>query len=140
VAVHQALISDVLRGLCQTNVQIGPLFTDNRWRLVRSSAPRRSWLNVLTKNGFPCSVEDELPIRVDSVVDLIEIGQFADASRDQLLQLTWLAPSLRFCKDNDVVMVDRGPLTWAPVSLSTDRVVFDTSCLGTKTEHHDGGQ
>jgi hypothetical protein len=34
-------------------------------------------------------------------------------------------------------MVDRGPLTWAPVSLSTDRVVFDTSCLGTETEHHD---
>jgi hypothetical protein len=34
-------------------------------------------------------------------------------------------------------MVDRGPLTWAPVSLSTDRVVFDKSCLGTETEHHD---
>jgi hypothetical protein len=33
-------------------------------------------------------------------------------------------------------MVDRGPLTWAPVGLSTDRVVFDTSCLGTETEHH----
>ncbi len=47
---------------------------------------------------------------------------------------SWLAPSLRSCKDNDVVMVDRGSLTWAPVSLSTDRVVFG---LGTETEHHD---
>jgi hypothetical protein len=34
-------------------------------------------------------------------------------------------------------MVDRGPLIWAPVSLSTDRGVFDTSCLGAETEHHD---
>jgi hypothetical protein len=82
-------------------------------------------------------VVHKLPIRVDPVVDLLEIGQFADASRNQLLQLTWwLAPSLRSCKDDNVVMVDRGPLTWAPVSLSTDRVVFDTSCLGTETEHH----
>jgi hypothetical protein len=32
VAVHQALISDVLRGFRQADVQIGPLFTDNRWR------------------------------------------------------------------------------------------------------------
>jgi hypothetical protein len=78
VAVHQALISDVLRGLRQADMQIGPLFTDNRWRLVRSSAPRRSWLNVLTRNGFPCRVEDELPIRVDPVIDLLEIGQFAN--------------------------------------------------------------
>ncbi len=65
VAVHQALISDVLRGLRQADVQIGRLFTDNSWRLVRSSAPQRSWLNVLNKNGFPCSVEEELPTRVD---------------------------------------------------------------------------
>ncbi len=39
--------------------------------------------------------------------------------------------------EHEVVMVDRGPLTWAPVSLSTDRVIFDTSCLGTETEHPD---
>jgi hypothetical protein len=42
VAVHQELISDVLRGLRQADVRIGPLFTDNRWRLVRGSAPQRS--------------------------------------------------------------------------------------------------
>jgi hypothetical protein len=29
VAVHQALISDVLRGLRQADVQVGPLFTDH---------------------------------------------------------------------------------------------------------------
>ncbi len=32
VAVHQAFVSDVLRGLRQADVQIGSLFTDNRWR------------------------------------------------------------------------------------------------------------
>ncbi len=36
VAVHQALMSDVLHGLRQADVQLGPLFTDNRWRLVRT--------------------------------------------------------------------------------------------------------
>ncbi len=101
-------------------------------------SPSTELADVLTKNDFPYVVEEELPIRVDPVVDLLEIGQFTDASREQLLQLTWwLAPSLRSCKDDDVVMVDRGPRTWAPVSLSTDRVVFDISCLGTETEHHD---
>jgi hypothetical protein len=57
VAVHQASTSDVLRSLRQADMQIGPLFADNRWRLVRSSTPQRSWLNVLTKNGFPCSAQ-----------------------------------------------------------------------------------
>ncbi len=61
--------------LRQADVQVGALFTDNRWLLVRSSAHRRSWLNVLSKNGFMCSVEDKLPIRVDPVVELTEIGQ-----------------------------------------------------------------
>jgi hypothetical protein len=40
------------------------------------------------------------------------------------------------CRDDDA-MVEKGPLTSALVSLSTDRVVFDTSCLGTEVEDHD---
>ena len=58
-------------------------------------APRQSWLAVLEKNGFPCSRESKLLARVDPATDLIEIGQYADARREQLLALTlWLAPSL----------------------------------------------
>ncbi len=32
--------------------------------------------------------ESELPVRVDPVTYLIEIGQYADASREQILALT----------------------------------------------------
>jgi hypothetical protein len=40
-AAHQALISDVIRGLQQRDVPVEHLFADERWWLVRSSAPRR---------------------------------------------------------------------------------------------------
>ncbi len=136
-AVHQALISDVIRCLEQRAVPVGHLFADQRRRLVRSSAPRRSWLTVLAKNGFPCRMEDEGPSRIDPVLDLIEIGQFADADREQLLKLAlWLAPNMRSCRKDDTEMVDRGPLAWAPVRLETENVEFDTCCLGTTVETH----
>ncbi len=51
--------------------------------------------------------------RIDPVIDLVEIGQYAGASRDQLLRLTlWLATSMTGRQD-DVAMVpaDQGPLT-----------------------------
>ncbi len=73
------------------------------------------------------------------VIDLVGIGQFADAARDQLLQLTmWLATSVRSCSDEAVAMaqVDRGPLAWAPVWLSVDNIEFDTSCLGAAVTMH----
>ena len=35
-------------------------------------------------------------------------------------------------------MADGGPLTWEPVRLNTDRVEFDSSCLGAEVEVHDG--
>ena len=139
VAVHQALLSDVIHGLQQSVGPVGHLFADERWRLVRSSAPRRSWLSVLQKNGFPCSMEDEAGSRIDPVIDLVGIGQFADAARDQLLRLTmWLATSVRSCSDEAVAMapVDRGPLAWAPVRLSVDNIEFDTSCLGAAVTMH----
>ncbi len=69
------------------------------------------------------------------MLDLIEIGQFADADREQLLKLVlWLAPNMRFCRKEDAEMVDRGPLAWAPVRLETENVEFDTCCLGTTVE------
>jgi hypothetical protein len=45
-------------------------------------------LFVLSMNGFSCRIEDELPIRVDPVIDplRVEIGQFADAGREQLMK------------------------------------------------------
>jgi hypothetical protein len=77
--------------------------------------------------------------RVDPVTDLIEIGQYADASTEQLLALTlWLGPSLGPCRDDDAGMADRGPLTWEHVRLCTDHVQFDSSCLGAEVEVHDG--
>ena len=139
VAVHQALISDVIQGLRQREGPVGHLFADDRWRLVRSSAPRRSWLAVLSRKGFPCSMETESTGRIDPVTDLVEIGQYADADRETLLQLTiWLATSLRSCRDKDAEMAleDRGPLSWAPVRLSEENIEFDTSCLETAEARH----
>jgi ribonuclease HI len=138
-AAHQALLSDVIHGLQQSEGPVGHLFADQRWRLVRSSAPRQSWLSILQKNGFPSRMEDEMGYRVDPVIDLVEIGQYADAERDQLLQLTmWLATSMRSCRDEDAEMApaDRGPLAWVPVRLSVDNIEFDTSCLGTEVNMH----
>ncbi len=55
MAAHQTLLSELIRGLKQPDVQTEALFTDRRWRLVRSFAPRQSWLAVLEKNGFPAA-------------------------------------------------------------------------------------
>ncbi len=38
-AAHQTLLSEVIRGLKQPDVQTEALFADRRWRLVRSFAP-----------------------------------------------------------------------------------------------------
>ena len=137
--MHQALISDVRHGLRQREGPVGHLFADDRWGFVRSSAPRRSWQAVLSRKGFPCSMENESTGRIDPVTDLVEIGQYADADRDTLLQLTiWLATSLRSCRDQDTEMAleDRGPLSWAPVRLSEEHIEFDTSCLETAEARH----
>ncbi len=94
----QALLYDAIHGLNflkQQDVLIWPLFADLQWRLVRSAAPQRSWLTVLQKNGFPCRVEKDTAGRINAMDDLVEIGLFADADRDKLLNLTmWLAASL----------------------------------------------
>ena len=137
VAVHQALLSDVIHGLRQQDGSVQHLFADERWQLVRSSAPRRSWLSVLNKNGFPCETEEEGHRRIDPVIDLTEIGQSTDAARHQLMTLVlWLAPSIRSCRNEDAEMVDRGPLAWAPARLATEKVEFDTSSLEATVETH----
>ena len=71
----------------------------------------------------------------DPVQDLVGLGQFAGAERGNLLSLTiWLTSTLRSKGTEDARMADRGPLTWAPIQLSTERVVFDTSCLEAVSE------
>ena len=135
-ATHQALIHDVIRGLQRHDVPVEPLFSDSRWNLVRSSAPSRSWLNVLNRNGFPCRV-DGYTDQTDPVVSLTEIGQYADAERANLLALTlWLAPTLRTRRDEDIAMADRGPISWASVRLSMDRIEFNDDCLQSDVQCH----
>jgi hypothetical protein len=75
---------------------------------------------------------------IDPVMDLVEIGQYAGASLDQLLRITfWLATSMTGRQD-DVAMVpaDQGPLTWAPVPLSVSNIEFDDSCLRAEVRMH----
>ena len=133
---HQALMHDVIRGLQRHDVPVEPLFSDTRWQLVRSSAPIRSWLNVLNQNGFPCRT-DENTDQIDPVTCLTDIGQYADAERTNLLALTlWLAPTLRTRVDEDLVMADRGPISWASIRLSTDMIEFNDDCLQTDVESH----
>ena len=114
-AEHQALLHDVLRGLKDPEAPIEPLFADERWNRVSSSAPQQSWLAALRLHGFPCAA---LP-RTDPVQDLVGIGQITGAEREVLLPLTiWLASTLRSKGTGDARMADRGPLTWAPIQLS----------------------
>ena len=55
-----------------------------------------------------------------------------------LSRTIWLASTLRSKGTKDARMADRDPLTWAPIQLSTQRVVFDTSCMESVSETHGG--
>jgi hypothetical protein len=85
-------------------------------------------------NEFPCRIE----VDTGCSIDLVEIGQLAGATRDQLVYLTmWLATSIRSGRQDDVAMVPAdGLLTWAPVLLSRDNIDFDTSGLGAEVQMH----
>ncbi len=61
--------------------------------------------------------------------DLVGIGEFAGAERGVL-------PPHYIQGTEDARMADRGPLTWALIQVSTERVVFDTSCLECVSETH----
>jgi len=129
VPVHQALLHDVIRGLQQQEGPVEPLFSDTRWQQVKSSAPARSWLSVLKRHNIPCDV-DAPPHLTDPVVDLVELGQFSTATREELLSLSlWLAPTVSTRRLEDVEMLDNNPLQWVPVHLNTEKVEFDTSAL-----------
>ncbi len=137
--MHQQLLSAVIHSL---RVGEGPterLFVDQRWERVENSAPRQSWVSILDENGFPCGTEVDTGCRIDPVADIVGIGRYAEATRDQLLRLTkWLAASVRSCKNETMGMaqVDQGPLTWALVRLSVNNVQFDYSCLDAEVEKY----
>jgi hypothetical protein len=138
VEVHQALFSCVIHGLQQGEGPVEHLFTAERWLRVKNSASQRSWLSILEKYGFPCSVEVDTGCFIDPAIDLVTIlGQYADADLEQLLRLSlWLAPShmMRSGRQEDVALAPAdGALTWAPVWLSVDKVEFDKSCHSTVT-------
>jgi hypothetical protein len=75
---------------------------------------------------------------IEPVIDLVEIGQYAEATRRQMLCLTlWLAMSIRSSRQDDVAMVQAaGPLTWTPVRLSVSNVEFNESCLVAEVQMH----
>jgi hypothetical protein len=70
-------------------------------------------------------------------MDLMGIGRYAEATRDQLLSLTiWLAASMLSCRDVAIAQVAQGPLTWAQVRLSVNNVQFDDSCLDAEVKKY----
>jgi hypothetical protein len=94
--VHQALLHDVLRGLKDMEAPIEPLFADECWNQVSSSAPQQSWLTALRRHGLPCNAL----LYTDPVQDLVGIDQFTGAERGVLLSLTlWLASTLQSKKE-----------------------------------------
>ncbi len=77
VAVHQALLFDVIHSLRQGEGPVEHLFAGIRWQRVRISASQRSWLSILNKHGFPCEMKVDMGCRIDPVINLVEIGQYA---------------------------------------------------------------
>ncbi len=128
VAVHQALQLSCVKqrdtlGLQQGKGPVEHLFTDERWLLVRSFTSRRSSLSIQEKNGYPCRMEVDTGCLIDPVIDLVAIGQHRHADREQLLRLTlWLAPSMRSRQEDVALIPADGPLTWAQVRLSVNKV------------------
>jgi hypothetical protein len=116
------------------------LFTDIRWQRVRSSNEDGGGYfteQACIQHGFPCKMEVDTGCRFDPAINLVEIGQYAGASRDQLLSRCLTLWSMTGRQD-DVAMVlaAQGPLTWAPVLFSVSNIEFDDSCLGAEVLMH----
>jgi hypothetical protein len=87
------------------------LFTDTSSLQVTS---QRIWLSILNKHG-PFRLEVDTGCNINPKIDLVGIGEYADALLQQLLCLiVWLATSMRSGRHDDVAMVPAdGQLTWA---------------------------
>ena len=126
VPVHQALLHDVLAGLARPNPNRQELFTDERWDDVVSTAPLTVWLHTMRAHGLVSltSSTDLAGRRTAPIADMLALGHCPEISTACLRSLCLaLAPHLR----SRTVLPeepDRGPLTWEPVRLATDRVEF----------------
>jgi len=125
VSNDQALVQATLAGLGAGHATRAALFNDPRWDSVRSSCPLACWQQQLGRlgvvvprpEGAACPRRSRAPVE-----DLLTLGRCTDTSVALLRRLCrWLAPSLCSVATD---IPDGGPLTWAPVRLSTERITF----------------
>ena len=135
VAVHQAVLHDALRGLL-SGEPAQPLFSDERWNAVRSSAPWLTWQLLLQRHGLPVSLQAE-PTAAERakgpILDLLLLGGCPDTPPAILLDLcVGLAPYMRSAHA-DHGMRDGGPLAWEQVRLlpAAAEFVMTDSTAGT---------
>ena len=125
VSADQALLKAVLDGLRAGQATRVALFDDPRWASIRSSCPLACWQQQLGRLGVvvPRSEEVVCPRRGEApIADLRALGRRSETPVALLRKLCrWLAPSLRSVAAD---IAEGGPLTWAPVRLSTDNVTF----------------
>ena len=134
---HQALIHDVLAGLHEPACNIPALFSDERWNLIRCTAPLWVWRKILAAQGLLSSSEATgwTDRQTVPIAELVQLGHYPEITVDCLRSLVLgLAPHLRTAS-LEPAGIDSGPLTWEPVRLATDRVEwgFDDGTAGTDT-------
>ena len=126
VPVHQALLHDMLSGLNRREPNVGALFADARWEVVRSTAPLAVWRSTMRLHGLDSLTrEDDVSNRhLGPITDMLALGNCPEVSVDCLKSLlVALAPHLR-CTEERMAEPDGGPLTWAPVRLAAEMVEF----------------
>ena len=139
---HQTLVSDTIRALRHPQCDTPRLFMDERWQLVRSTAPVSVWRNLLQRHGLVSSFDHDnwQERQTGPILDMLALGHSPDVTADCLRELCiGLAPYLRTTTSADVdadMRDDENPLTWAPVRLSTERVAFQFTDETAKTEIH----
>ena len=136
-APHQTLIHEVLSGLLRPDCHAPALFSDERWNLIRCTAPHWVWQQLLSTHGLLSSSEatGSMDWQTVPIVELVELGHCPDMPLSCLRSLVLgLAPHLRTANMR-VEQADGGPLMWDPVVLSTERVewCFEDETAGTDT-------
>ena len=126
VPVHQALMHDVLAGLERQGANLTELFTDERWNSVISTAPLTVWIHIMRAHGLMSLADssDQASRRTAPIADVLALGHCPTIAADCLRSLCLaLAPHLRTMIEPPAEL-DGGPLTWAPVQVTVDKVEF----------------
>ena len=95
---HQALMSDTIRALRHPQCDTPRLFMDDRWQLVRSTAPVSVWRNLLQRHGLVSSFDHDnwQERQTGPILDMLALGHSPDVTADCLRELCiGLAPYLR---------------------------------------------